>query len=172
MNSYAYVGNPTTWVGPLGLDETTPWRYRIDPNVHMIRNVPKMFMQYMHQAVIPKKDDLKIDMVVLKEAAGTVSTVTAACSLIPPATPICGSISIGTGALAVGLDLYDGNYQHASAGTASILASEATDLILKRTFFIRGPISNALGVSVGFTTQYINEKFVLPESEGECQHEK
>ena len=168
LNSYAYVGNPTGWVDPLGLDETTPWRYRIDPNVHPIRNIPKMLMQYVHQSVISK--EITIDKKLARETAENISTVAAVCSLVPPATPICGSISIGAGLTAAILDGVDGNYQHASSGAASILASEITGLISKRIFFISGPISNVLGVGAGFTTQYVNEKFVLPEREGECRN--
>ncbi|RAU17471.1 hypothetical protein DN062_12290 [Nitrincola tibetensis] len=143
LNSYAYVGNPTAWVDPLGLDETTPWRYRIDPNAHPIRNVPKMFMQYIHQAVLPSK-----------ETASTVSNVTAVCSLAPPLTVACGSVSLGASVYGAGDEYSNGSKQQAIVDLVPAVVSYDTEFLLRKGKLVSSFASNAAGVFTGFKAQY------------------
>ena len=55
-----------------------------------------------------------------------------------------------------GIDLIDENDTHASAGISTIIGSELIGVIMKRVFFIRSSISNAVGVTNSFVNQAVN----------------
>ncbi|NDL69728.1 RHS repeat-associated core domain-containing protein [Vreelandella alkaliphila] len=150
-NLYGYVTNPTGMVDPLGL-EGAPAYGHFYPVQHR-PNSPH------YQGEITPKEGLE-----------AVSIVAGLCSLIPPATAVCGSISIGAAASASGIEASDGNYHQAGLDIAPTIAAETTGFIFKRATLAADAVSNAIGVATGFKSQYWINKDNYIDREGECQY--
>ena len=162
-NLYGYVTNPTGMVDPLGL------RNRRGPyGLGSLYSQSNMVRRQAEAA----DEMLRIDKGTARETAEIISTGAAACSIVPAFTSVCGPTSIATGLFAAGIDFTDENYSHASSGAGEVVGSELTGLMMKRVFFFRDSISNALGVGTGFVTQKINGTFVLPDRKNEQSDEE
>lgn len=117
-----------------------------------------MFMQYVHDMVIPEK-----------ETAEAVSNVAAVCSLYPPLTVPCGATSIAAGVYAAGTEAANGNNRQFAVDLAPTVVSGTTDLIFKRARIVPDTVSNAIGVGAGFKTQYWTKRDNYIDRAGECQ---
>ncbi|MBD3896816.1 RHS domain-containing protein [Halomonas sp. ML-15] len=139
-NLYGYVSNPTGMVDPLGLEgEHIFWR--------AIKDVPRMFGQYAEDMLIPEK-----------ETAEAVSDVAAVCSLSPPLTLGCGTVSITAGLYAAGTEARAGDYIQSTVDAMPIAASATTDFLTRRAGVVSDAISHGAGVVAGFKTQYWTRK--------------
>ena len=74
---------------------------------------------------------------------------------------------IATGIFSAAIDFADGNYAHTSSRLSAIVGAEMTNLIMKRIFFMRESISNAIGVGTSFVAHKINGKLLVPDRKSE-----